>query len=343
LKKALTAGVLAAACAMAAACSSGTGPPAASPAPSPVATLPAAPDSYTGFTGPGVPASYAPVEAFVTAIRHPVNLAMYYSGWFEGFQSSFAEAAWKHGATTFVNMDPPGGLGGIIAGANDGYLRSFAAKVKAFGHPVVISFGHEANGSWYGYGYNHESPARFIAAYRVVHDVITAAGTKNVTWLWTVNIPVKGLTEPAADVWPGNAYVNWTGIDAYDWTGKETFSEEFGATVTALRKITSKPVLIAETSVIHGPDAARQVKGLFAGIRADSLLGLVWFDTDKAGDKHVNDDHDWKLQDDPSALSAFRAAVSPPAASPSSSPASAPAGTPMPSPSSTVTPSPEAK
>jgi hypothetical protein len=337
VKKALTAGVLITACSALAACSSGgilqhASPP---PRPAPAATLPAVPDSYIGFTGPGVPASYAPVTAFSEAIRHPVNLAMYYSGWFEGFQTAFAEHAWQHGATVFVNMDPPGRLGGIIAGANDGYLERFAASVKAFRHPVVISFGHEGNGDWYGYGYKHATPAQYIDAWRKVHDVITAAGASNVTWLWAVNIPVPHQTEPPADIWPGAAYVNWAGIDAYDWTGKETFGEEFGATVAALRKITPDPVLIAETSVIHGPGAVRQVKGLFAGIRADSLLGLVWFDTDKAGDKHINDDHDWRLQDDPPALSAFQSAVSPPSVVPSPSPVFSQTATPVPSASAT--------
>jgi hypothetical protein len=174
---------------------------------------------------------------------------------------------------------------------------------------VAVSFGHEANGGWFSYGYRHDAPARFTAAWRHVHDVITAAGARNVTWLWTVNVPVRGQTLPPADYWPGAAYVNWAGIDGYDWGGKESFAQEFGPAIAAVRKLSRVPVLIAETSVIPGPDAAAQVTGLLDGIRTYGLLGLVWFDTDKSGYKGTADTHDWKLQDDPAALAAFRAGI----------------------------------
>jgi hypothetical protein len=277
--------------------------------PVPTASLPLAAAPYVGVIGAGIPGSYAPVARFAAATEAHVVLAGYYSGWFEDFQSKFATAAWKAGTKTIVNMDPTG-LAGIIAGDNDGYLRRFAAQVKAFGHPVVVSFGHEANGDWFGsYGYKHVTPAKFIAAYREVHNVITAAGARNIIWLWTVNVPVPSQTESATAVWPGAAYVNWVGVDGYDWTGKEAFTHLFGSTATAVRKITSKPVLIAETSVVPGPNAAAQVTGLFAGVKADHLLGFVWYDTDKVGYKGTSDTHDWKLENDPAGLAAFRAAV----------------------------------
>jgi hypothetical protein len=114
-----------------------------------------------------------------------------------------------------------------------------------------------------------------------------------------VSIPAEHQTEPDAAVWPGASYFTWAGIDGYDWTGKVTFTQTFGAAVAAVRAITSKPVLIAETSVVPGPHAASQVASLFAGIRADGLIGLVWFNTDKNGFKNTGDTHDWQLQDDP--------------------------------------------
>jgi hypothetical protein len=290
--------------ALAAAVAACGGPPRHLAAPAPAAAA-----SVIGFTSSGIPQSWAPAGAFAAAIGHPVNLVMYYSGWQETFRASFAETAWKHGAVTMVNMGPSGSLKAIAAGDGDGYLRRFAAQLKAFGHPVVLAFGHEANGDWYGYGYKHQPAAEFVAAYRKVHDVITAAGARNVTWLWTVNVPAAGQALPPADYWPGAAYVNWAGIDGYDWGGKENFAQEFGPAIAAVRRLSAVPVLIAETSVVPGPDAGAQVTGLLDGIRTYGLLGLVWFDTDKAGYKGTADTHDWRLQDDPKALAAFRAGV----------------------------------
>lgn len=302
--------VTAVAVGLAAACGSISTASRATAPPSPVRT-PAAPrpDSVIGFTGPGVPQSFAPAAAFSKAIGRPVNVAMYYSGWGESFRTAFAQAAREHGAEVMVNVAPAGSLASIAAGDSDGYLRRLAAQIRAFGHPVILSFGHEANGDWYPYGYRHQPAAEFTAAYRHVHDVITKAGATDITWLWTVNIPAGSATSaPSAD-WPGAGYVSEIGIDAYDWTGTKTFEQEYGATIGAVRKLSAAPVLIAETSVLHGPNAASQVTGLLDGIRAAGLVGLVWFDTDKAGFKNTNDRHDWRLQDDPAALAAFRTAI----------------------------------
>jgi hypothetical protein len=39
-------------------------------------------------------------------------------------------------------------LASIAAGGSDSYLRSYADAVVALGHPVILSFGHEVNGTW---------------------------------------------------------------------------------------------------------------------------------------------------------------------------------------------------
>jgi Glycosyl hydrolase family 26 len=302
MRSRITAAALLAAAAVTAACGTQAGP-----SPSAPFRPAAAAASVIGVTAPGIPQSWAPAAAFSTAIGRPANLVMYYSGWGESFRSSFAATARQHGAQVMVNMDPGPSLAAIARGDGDGYLRRFAAELKAFGHPVVLAFGHEANGDWYRYGYRHQPAADYIAAYRKVHDVITSAGAKDVTWLWTVNVPVGKQTLPPSADWPGAAYVTETGIDGYDWTGKEDFAQEFGPAIAAVRKLSAVPVLIAETSVVPGKDAAAQVTGLLDGIRTYGLLGLVWFDTDKAGYRHTADTHDWRLQDDPAALAAFRA------------------------------------
>jgi len=52
----------------------------------------------------------------------------------------------------------------------------------------------------------------------------------------------------------------------------------FGATLRAVRGLTGKPVLLAETAAGQVAGQARIIPGLFAGIRQQHLLGLVWFD-----------------------------------------------------------------
>ena len=98
------------------------------------------------------------------------------------------------------------------------------------------------------------------------------------------------------------------GIDGYYARPSDTFSSVFGAVIGQVRKLTSKPVLISETA--NGPDSGAQretqIRRLFAGVKSDHLLGFVWFDQAQKGSPYHQD---WRLEDDPAALAAFRAAA----------------------------------
>ena len=85
---------------------------------------------------------------------------MYYSGWYVPFPTGFAKTVANHGAVPLVQMDPDGiNIAHIASGRYDGYLSSYAEAVRAYSHPVIVSFGHEMNGNWSSWGYRHTSPA----------------------------------------------------------------------------------------------------------------------------------------------------------------------------------------
>ena len=231
--------------------------------------------------------------------KPPPNLAIYYSGWKEPFQTTFAGAADANGATPVVQIDPSGtALNDIADGNYDAYLISYAEAVHAWGKNVVIGFGHEMNGDWYSWGYRHTSPAVFVAAWRHIVSLFRAEGDFNVTWLWTVNIidTRGGIPSPAA-WWPGNSYVTWVGIDGYYSQSSWRFAPLFGPTIKAVRALTIDPILISETGAVSGAAQPTQITNLFAGIRAYGLLGFVWFDADKH--------QDWRVSR-PAAVAAFR-------------------------------------
>ena len=180
-------------------------------------TLPTAPGSYIGLYPAGVPSSYAGATAFTEATGVTPNIITYYSGWLEPFQTSFADTVAAHGAVPLVQIDPTSvSLEAIVAGKYDSYLFSYAETVRAYRHPVIMSFGHEMNGEWYSWGYRHSSPATFVAAWRHIVKLFQVLGVKNVTWLWTVNIIHTQSSVPTPGPWwPGKSYVNWVGIDGY--------------------------------------------------------------------------------------------------------------------------------
>jgi Glycosyl hydrolase family 26 len=255
--------------------------------------------AYVGVFAPPAPASYAGVRAFTAATGVRPGLVAYYSAWNEPFRSGFARTAARHHAVPIVQIDPEGiSLAAIAHGRYDAYLRSYARSVRATGQRVVLSLGHEMNGTWYSWAYHHVPPQVFVAAWRHMVTVFRSAGAGNVTWLWTVNVIQKTIGVPSpARWWPGRAYVNWVGIDGYYLRSSWKFAALFGPTIKAVRALTLDPILISETAATQAAGQAAKIKNLFAGVRAYGLLGLVWFDANKH--------RDWRVAG-PASVAAFR-------------------------------------
>ena len=193
----------------------------------------------------GTPASVGGVAAFAGATGAKPDVVMYYSGWFVPFPAAFAATVASNGAVPLVPMDPDRlGVAGIAAGRYDGYLSAYAEAVRAYRHPVIVSFGHEMNGSWSSWGYRHTSPASFVAAWRHIVTLFRELGAGNVTWLWTVNIinnTEQGGIPPPAPWWPGSSYVTWVGIDGYYLKPNWQFAPLFGPTIASIHALTRGP------------------------------------------------------------------------------------------------------
>jgi beta-mannanase len=127
--------------------------------------------------------------------------------------------------------------------------------------------------------------------------------------VWSPNIDYS-QSIPLREVYPGDAYVDWTAMDGYNWGNIgphtwETFAQVFGQTYNDILSITSKPLMIAETASTEqdGNKAqwitdgfSNQLMHTFPLIRA-----VVWFNEDK--------ETDWRIESSPSAQSAFAAAI----------------------------------
>ncbi len=245
--------------------------------------LPTASQSYLGIYMKGFPSSSGGLTEFANLTGSHLDLAMTYSGWFVPFPTGFATTAANEGIVPLVQMDPDNiSIAAIASGKYDGYLSQYAEAVRSYGHPVILSFGHEMNGTWYSWGYRNVPAKTFRAAWRHVVTLFRVLGARNVTWLWTVNIindtRAGHIPNPAA-WWPGGAYVNWVGIDGYYLKPSWQFAPLFGPTIAAVHKLTSDPILIAETGAVAAAGQATKIANLYAGIRDYGLLGFVWFDS----------------------------------------------------------------
>jgi hypothetical protein len=261
---------------------------------------------YLGVYERGTASSYSPVGVFASATGIWPDVIIDYTDWKVPFNSVLAHKALEHEAKLLVQMQPTGiSIEAIAAGRYDKYLRSYADQVRAFGHPVIIGFAHEMNGTWYTWGTGHVSPSVWVAAWRHVVTVFRRQGARNVTWLWTIH-HTRNVAALKA-YWPGGPYVNWVGIDGYMQTAGSSVANVFSNCVDAVRKITPKPILLSEVGVSpSSKHQARDIFGLFSAVVRDQLLGLVWFDVAQHA---PGESDDWRLEGNPAALAAFRRGV----------------------------------
>ena len=246
------------------------------------------------------------MNTFAGTVGRSPNIVLYYSDWGLPFQTAFAEQAHAHGAIPLVQMQPLGiSIRAIADGHYDAYLRSFAQAVGSYGNKVLVSFTHEMNGNWYSWGLGHTNPGVWKAAWRHVVRLFRQQQADNVIWMWTVSRygPDVGLLKAW---WPGSSYVDWVGIDGYYYRPSDNFGNTFQPTIDAVHSLTGKPILLSEVGVGQVAGQAAKIPGLFAGIKADHLLGVVWFDvTQDDGILH----QDWRLEGHPAAIAAFRAGL----------------------------------
>lgn len=249
---------------------------------------------YLGYAGP--PGSMARFAAATGA--HP-DMATQYLQPGDRFDPPPA------GITPFLSLATVIPVARLLAGDDDVALTVLGREVAAWGKPSVISIDPEGNGPWYSYGTQQATAAQYVAAYRHVETVLKAAGVKNATWAWTIsNSPPITHQVLLRSLYPGDAWVQLVGIDGYFIGSENSWDQVFARVFAEVRQFTARPFLIAETSVQPGTQAAQWVRELFAGAETTpGVLGFIWFDFDKAAENR----DDWRLEDDPAALAAFRA------------------------------------
>lgn len=310
------------------------------PAPAPAVTavlagkvLPSADGVYWGAFLPRADLDHSVVSSFRSDVgRTPAIVSIYQQWWGEpSFPTATAKWLRGRGSVPLIVWEPwrPGQVGraatnqpdyalaAIAAGRLDGYVRRYADQVKAYAGPLFLEPLHEMNGNWYPWGgtVNGNTPSDYVAAWRHLYAIFQEEGATNVTWTWTTNrdsVPNTAGNQPAG-YWPGAGYVDWVGLDAYNWgtaQGKQWWSVEqtFGAGLDWLRQL-GKPIIVAETACAEvGGDKAGWIDTLFetlTGAYRDLVDAVVWFDEPFGV-------FDWRTNSSPAAQAAFKMGVARP-------------------------------
>ena len=274
-----------------------------------------------GVGTPGGPLASAELDEVGSLTGEAPSLILSYKDFSQAPPINELDAVRGRGATTLLTWEPWAWGGGteqpayalsrITAGDFDPYLRQWGTALAAWGHPVMLRFGHEMNGNWYPWAeaVNGNASGDYTAAWRHVHDVVAATGAANITWVWSPNVPFYGSV-PLDGLYPGAAYVDAVALDGYNW-GTSTAgsswtspSELFSAGLADLRRLAAgKQVLVTETSSAEQGGSKADWNAALIGYLAaqPDVTAVVWFD--------FNKETDWRINSSPTSSAALASAL----------------------------------
>jgi hypothetical protein len=253
----------------------------------------------------------ASIAATATKLGRTVPLHLTYYAFSDDWTTDATADDLRAGRVPFVNWELFGAtLDDIAGGTYDTLINQRAAAAKKLGNKFFIDFGAEMNGDWspWSGAENGQSGAKYIAAYRHVHDIFVAAGATNAIWAFCPNVtsvPDATWNEPL-DYYPGDSYVDWMCVDGYNWGTSQagntwqSFYQVFKDIYPVLAS-KNKPIIIGEmASTELGGDKSAWISQIIPAMKNQFPLfkGLLWFD--------VNKETDWRISSSAASEAAFK-------------------------------------
>lgn len=211
----------------------------------------------SGLTKGNTPAA---VASFEGQIGRTLALHTQYLAFTADFTGNLLTDDYVHYRVPVASWNCQYSNAAIASGAYDATLQQAAAQARAFSGPIFIRYLWDANlgatefqrtSCWDKTtdqpNYVFSGP-EYIKAWQHIHDIFTAAGATNVVWLWTISADPDALA--AFPYYPGDQYVDWIGMDAYD-INSQPDSMAFSSAYDQLLLITkNKPIMISETGAL---------------------------------------------------------------------------------------------
>jgi hypothetical protein len=237
--------------------------------------------------------------------RKPAIVLAYYAWTDDWAASSTTRTALADGKIPQITWEPTGiDFNNIVSGSLDATINARASGAKALGHKLFLDFAAEMNGDQ---AWTQGNAPLYVSAYRHIHDLFVAAGATNVIWAWCPNITdINGGNSMTMAYYPGDAYVDWTGVDGYNWGtsvagfGWQSFQNLF-ANIYPLLAAKGKPILIGEMASDEvGGSKGQWIDGIIPALRSSFPLikAFVWFDVLK--------ERQWLINSSPGSLAAYQ-------------------------------------
>ncbi len=287
------------------------------------------------------------LRAYEQAVGKSAAWVYFSDNWYRGRAFPLATATWIRdaGCIPFIRLmmrsdpyqnhaEPTFTLDRIAGGAFDDDLRSWMREAYAFGTPLLVEFGTEANGRWFpwngiwngggalnGFGdaAQPDGPERFRTAYRHIIQIARDEGAVNIQWAFHVN----NGDNPEEDwnrlenYYPGDEWIDWIGVSAYGASSAldseyPSFREQMDAAYPRLAALSpNKPIVVLEFGTALGNPAMKQAEWAqqalkdLASLRWPRIIGFSWWNERWANDGDSTHDTSMRLQENPQLAAAF--------------------------------------
>lgn len=176
----------------------------------------------------------------------------------------------------------------FIDGAHDANIEKMAGAVEEFLNryselPVYMRWAHEANirpaPAWPGHPWNNRNAEQYIGMFRHVHDAffnkLDTVLRARVVWVWSVNYENAAEGHDSYSDWknlyPGDAYVDMTGLSGLNYGDHPTAGPGFPVTVQWLHLPILRDMMAGEygardRAAVSPAELARATRGKPQGI-----------------------------------------------------------------------------
>jgi len=164
----------------------------------------------------------------------PVDVSPYVR---KQFVNEHLDALWKSGFVPIVTLEP-WSIEEISSSKllkNNNLREQFQDWANQFAEwigpssqrKLILRPAHEMNGSWYPWSADAGvNPVEYCRMWRAVYDIFQdkVLCSDGIRWLWSINAETTADVDVAA-YYPGDAYVDWVGVDGYNFGGSQDWSD----------------------------------------------------------------------------------------------------------------------
>ena len=278
---------------------------------------------------PGAAADGRRLDRFARLVGRMPAVVLWYQAWggsYRNFDPAAMNVTRARGAMPLVTWEPwvPGAgtqqsaysLQAILDGDHTTYIRAWAQAARNWGQPLLLRWAHEMNGTWYPWaaGVQGNTAGQYVDAWRLLVGIFREERAYNVGWVWSPNVAYPGSTSIDA-VFPGDDFLDWCGIDGYNWgvagpgeanpgSRWQTLAEVFGPSYAEITALSARPIMLSETASAEAGGAKADWIRTGFGTTIPNLprvRAVVWFNERK--------ERDWRVDSSRTALNAYRAIV----------------------------------